>query len=357
VRLLISAGHERAVPSRILAQLPTRLCLRLADPAGYTGLGLRAREVPELTGMRAIDLETRREVLIGRYGDGSPAALAEAVARVADRYPGAVQDPGVGVLPDMVPAAEVLGASGVTGRGWRLGIGRHYQDLELASLALTPGVHAVVAGPPGSGRTTALRVLAAAARESAPESTVCVVAADPAAWDEAGVTEVTGAFADLRHWPPDGRGLLLVDGVEALGPGAAAALDKLLPPPAPTAHVVVAGRAEAFRGMQPWQRAVTLSRTGILLRPSPDDGDILRLRLPRETPLKPVPGRGYLVDAGGQAQIQVAFLPPANAHNQPIALPDLAGAGLLPRQAGGASAASDLAAALSLPAAFRGGSR
>jgi S-DNA-T family DNA segregation ATPase FtsK/SpoIIIE len=266
------------------------------------------------------------------------------------------------VLPDVVPAAEVLGASVVIGSGWRLGIGRHYRDLGVASLTLAPGVHAVVAGPPGSGRTTALRVLASAARTGAPESTVCVVAADPTAWDGACVTELVGAFADLRHWPPDGRGLLLVDGVEALGPGAAAAMDRLLPAAAPTSHVVVAGRAEAFRGMQPWQRAVTLARTGVLLRPGTDDGDILRLRLPRETPLRAVPGRGYLVDASGQAQIQVALPPPGTA-GHPIVLPGRigpehsSGTGHLADRVGAAGAAGDLAMALALPAAFLGDSR
>ena len=173
-----------------------------------------------------------------------------------------------------------------------------------------------------------------------------MVTADPAAWDEAGVTEIASAFADLNHWPPNERGLLLVDGVEALGPTAAAALDRLFPAATPNSHVVVAGRAEAFRGMQPWQRAVTLSRTGVLLRPGPEDGDILRLRLPRETPLRPVPGRGYLVDAGGQTQIQVAFLPPGTGAGHS------SGTGHIPHRVG--AAAGDLAMALALPAAFLG---
>ena len=58
IRLLISASHERGVPGRLLTQLPTKLCLRLADPAGYTGLGLRVREIPDLHGLRAIDVRT-----------------------------------------------------------------------------------------------------------------------------------------------------------------------------------------------------------------------------------------------------------------------------------------------------------
>jgi S-DNA-T family DNA segregation ATPase FtsK/SpoIIIE len=195
-----------------------------------------------------------------------------------------------------------------------------------------------------------LRVLAAAARGSEPAATVCVVAADPAAWRPAGgplpdVTELVASFDDLRHWPPPaGPGLLLVDGVEAFGPAAAAALDRLLPAMPPAAHAVVAGRADAFRGMQAWQRAVTLARTGVLLRPGSDDGDILRIRLPREAPPRPVPGRGYLVDAGGQAQIQAASPAPAGPA-QP------AGAGAR------AAAGGELAGLLSVPPVFGGRSR
>ncbi|GAA4732133.1 FtsK/SpoIIIE domain-containing protein [Phytohabitans rumicis] len=307
VRLLLSAAHERAVPGRVLTQLPTKLCLRLADPASYTALGLRAREVPELRGLRAIDLQARHELTLGRYGDGSAAALAAAAARVAGRHPDAAATPAVGVLPETVPAADVLGASTTIGGTWRLGIGRYYRDLAVAALELAPGMHAVVAGPPTSGRTTALRVLAAAARMSEPQAPVCVVTPDPATWQPGEATEIVGSFEELRHWPAEGPALLLVDGVEALGPAAAAALDRLVPAAQPAAHVIVAGRGEAFRGMRNWQRAITMSRTGLLLRPAPDDGEILRTRLPREQ-LRSLPGRGYLVDAGGLTQIQVALV-------------------------------------------------
>jgi len=309
IGLLLSAPHERAVPGRILAQLPTKLCLRLADPAGYTALGLRVREVPDLTGTRAIDLQTRQELVIARYGDGGSAGLADAVGRIAQRHPDAVPPAEVNVLPDLVPVADVLGASAVIGGSWRLGIGRDYRDLSVAALTLAPGMHAIVSGPPGSGRTTVLRVLATAARVGAPESTVCVVATDPAAWAGSDATEVVTGFDELQHWPAPGRALLLVDGIEAMGPVAGMALDQLMPTVPPTAHVIVAGRGEALRGVRPWQRAVTLSRTGLLLRPTAEDGELLRIRLPLHAPLRPVPGRGYLVDAGGLTQIQAAWAP------------------------------------------------
>jgi S-DNA-T family DNA segregation ATPase FtsK/SpoIIIE len=312
LRMLISAPHERAVPGRVLAQLPTKLCLRMADANSYTGLGLRVRDLPELRGLRAIDPQTHQEIHIGRYGDGS-------VARVVAQYPDAVGTATVGVLPETVPVAEVLRVSTVAGTTWRLGIGRYYRDLKVAALALAPGMHAVVAGPPGSGRTTALRVFAAAARAGAPDAAVCVVAADPTGWDPTQLTELVGSFDELVGWPPEGRGMLLVDGVDAMGPGVGAALDRLFAHVAVATHIVVAGRAEAFRGMQAWQRAVTMSRSGLLLRPGTDDGDILRIRLPREAAPKAVPGRGYLVEAGGAAQVQAAFLP-ADAETRPAAV-------------------------------------
>lgn len=318
VHLLISVPHERAIPGRVFAQIPVKLCLRLADPSSYTGLGLRAREVPDLHGLRALDLQSRHELHIGRYGTGLD-AIAVAAAAIAGDYPGATPSTSVGVLPELIPAAEVLGASAISRTTWRLGIGRHYQNLTVATLALSPGMHAVVAGPPGSGRTTALRVLAAAALSSVPSAAVRVVTADPDGWDLTGVSDVVSSIDGLPGWDPSGRGLLLVDGIETLGHGAAQALDRLIPALPAAVHCVVAGRPDVFRGMQPWQRAVTLSRTGLLLRPSLDDGDILRIRLPRDTPPRPVPGRGYLVEAGGLAQVQVA-LPPQVRVTAPGAL-------------------------------------
>ena len=75
---------------------------------------------------------------------------------------------------------------------------------------------------------------------------------------------------------------------------------------APGCHLVVGGRAEAFRGLRAWQRAVTATRSGILLRPGSEDGDVLRVRLPRGSRPRPLPGRGFLVDGGRVEQVQVA---------------------------------------------------
>ncbi|MGF1652168.1 MAG: FtsK/SpoIIIE domain-containing protein [Actinomycetales bacterium] len=305
VHVLAAAPHERALPGRVLAQVPRKIVMELADPSSYAALGLRVRDLPTLRGLRAVEVATGVELQLARHGD-DPAALAAAVARVAATHPGAAPATTLGVLAADVDLAEVARHASAERSVWRLPVGRRHTDLGVACVALAPGTHLAVTGPAGSGRTTALRTLASGALLADPAATVAVIAVDPDEWRTLPGVEVGARLADLQSWPPDGRGLLLVDGVEELGPAVADDLDRAVATLAPGCHLAVGGRAEAFRGLRPWQRTVTATRTGILLRPGSEDGDVLRVRLPRGAPPRPLPGRGFLVDGGRAEQVQVA---------------------------------------------------
>ena len=115
--------------------------------------------------------------------------------------------------------------------------------------------HLLVAGPPRSGKTTALRTMAGVLRDH--------VFVDDAA---------------------------LVDTVELTRP------------------VVAAARTDDVRGgYGHWLREIRKSRTGLLLQPDlSTDGDLLGVRLPRRlsTPLRP--GRGFLVENGEARLVQIA---------------------------------------------------
>jgi S-DNA-T family DNA segregation ATPase FtsK/SpoIIIE len=308
VHVLAAAPHERGLPGRALAQFPRKIVMELADPSGYTALGLRARDLPALHGLRALEVATGVEVQLARHGDH--AGLAAAVARVAARHPRtAAPAAALGVLPADVGFSEVAEHAGTDRSVWRLPVGRRHADLGVACLSLAPGTHLAVTGPAGSGRTTALRTLASAALLAEPAATVAVVSADPDEWRTLPGVEVAARLADLESWPPGGRGLLLVDGIEELGPAAADDLDRAVATLAPGSHLAVGGRAEAFRGLRPWQRTVTATRSGVLLRPGSEDGEVLRVRLPKGAPPRPLPGRGFLVDGGRAEQVQVARTP------------------------------------------------
>jgi S-DNA-T family DNA segregation ATPase FtsK/SpoIIIE len=206
---------------------------------------------------------------------------------------------------------DVLDIAAVTGTPWVLPLGIGERDLGPVGLVLHEGEHALVAGPARSGRSTALRVLAAGA---CVDRDALVVAIAPPRSPLLGEGDVARAVrpdelveaiaAVVAH---DGPALLLVDDAEQLDDrdGALAALVTGAPP---HVHVVAAGRSEVLRtAFQHWTRPIRRSRAGLLLAPNPDlDGELLGHVLPRRAPVPLGPGRGWLVDGADLVVIQVA---------------------------------------------------
>jgi S-DNA-T family DNA segregation ATPase FtsK/SpoIIIE len=182
--VVLSANHERGVPSRLAGQIQSRLVMRRADPTSYTAFGLRTRDIPELGRGRAIDVASGAEVQIAQAAAVAPGPGQE------PRCPGRAGGP-----PPLRCLANDVAPEGLVDRsrelkgGLSLVIGRRHRDLEPATFGLRAGTNLIVSGPPGSGKTTALRALAAAA-----------LAADPA-----GQTILIGP---QEEWP---------GGVEQLG--------------------------------------------------------------------------------------------------------------------------------------------
>jgi S-DNA-T family DNA segregation ATPase FtsK/SpoIIIE len=155
----------------------------------------------------------------------------------------------------------------------------------------------LVAGPPRSGRTTLLRLLAQQAHQAGIATLVAATARSPLAADaqRQAIPVIGPNDADLVPLRAD-RTLLLVDDSEAFTDAIAG--DRLTSwvraCDAPLA-VVVAGRADdlatSYRGLA---AEVRRSQCGILLRPGPVDGELLGVRLPRRPGGGP-PGRGVAV--------------------------------------------------------------
>lgn len=287
---------ERGIPMRVAAQVPTKFVMRLADPLAYTAFGLRGTELPDLTGGRAIDARTKAEVQFAVPGGAKP--CTDSTGPAARRLQS---------LATTIPFSQVQGHSSVDGDRWLLAIGVDHHDLQPAHLELRTGVHAVVAGPPGSGRSTALRAVAAACHDGVDDITAHTVNLD-----------------DLGRPVTDGRSLfelggapnlVLVDDVELLNPDLASALEQLAANPRSQARLVVAGRPEAFKGVHPLARALTVGRTGLLLQPQPDAGDVFRVRLRADGPQPE--GRGFLL-TGGRPTLAQIITPPIAVRREPM---------------------------------------
>jgi S-DNA-T family DNA segregation ATPase FtsK/SpoIIIE len=176
----------------------------------------------------------------------------------------------------------------------------------------------LVVGPPGSGRTSALRAFARH----------CVSAG--AAVAELGPAHAPGSTADrsgerptcdepielgrrdpeaLQAWltGQDGRRpvVVVVDDLMTL-PEPVADLLTAAPPPPARLFVLAAGSAAelagSFRGPAV---ALRRNRTVLFLRPAAGDAELFGLRSPR-SPLPPRPGAGWLVTPTAVTRVQVA---------------------------------------------------
>jgi DNA segregation ATPase FtsK/SpoIIIE, S-DNA-T family len=119
----------------------------------------------------------------------------------------------------------------------------------------------------------------------------------------------------------DGRLAVLVDDAELITDSPVASdLDRLVRAARDAGHVVViAGSTDemgiGFRGFLVDARR---ARSGILLNPrGPLDGEVLGVRLPRNTGGAAPPGRGLLVVRGSITQLQVAMPAPPRPRGRP----------------------------------------
>ncbi|MGI8761940.1 MAG: hypothetical protein ACR2LF_11735 [Jatrophihabitantaceae bacterium] len=165
----------------------------------------------------------------------------------------------------------------------------------------------LVAGPPRSGRSNALRVLLVQLLGQS----VRVLVAAPRRSPLTGIARERGCrilTPEDAVWPADvlcddlgatARTAVLVDDSEAfLDTAVGDALASYARAAPPLLAVVAAGRSEEiaviYRGIA---AEVRRARCGLLLQPGPIDGELVGLRLPRRRHPGPA-GRGFLVGDG-----------------------------------------------------------
>ena len=297
---VVLTADRSGLLGRTASLVGDRLLLRMDDPADYVSAGLPARLVPSgLPPGRGWTLPGTPLVAQVALLDPDPTgpAQAAALARLAAAVPAPVRRPRrVEALPTTVRWRELPAAAGLLGVGG--------DELLPVRARLEPGL--LVAGPPGSGRSTALLVLAAGLRHLP----VVAVALRP--------SPLRGLPGCLTSDDPqvieaalgDGRAALLLDDVELLSDGPCASLlDRVVREARDRGTcVVAAGTTPAlltgFRGVVVELRR---ARSGLLLSPeSPADGDLLGVRLARSALGAAHPGRGLLVQDGSVTPVQVA---------------------------------------------------
>ena len=292
---LVTAGGPLLASTRVLRETRTA-CLNGLDSTVRVAQGLRGQNhMAQRPPGRAVLTESGHHlqfapshparIRLGPWRDGLPSPVTDLPIRLQlTSLPEEATPP--------TPAEALL-----------LGLGH---DGPIAWDASRWGRHLLVVGPGGSGRTTTLRTLAAAAEVSGRHTVAVSTAHDPSARTVLDPADERGLRAVLAEHPD---ALVLIDDADAL---TGTALDAALPAlsdatDARKGLLAVAIRqhtlSTAFRGVVP---LLAQRQTALVLAPqSRHDGDALGVRV--DVPVACPPGRGVLIVRGRQQEIQVAL--------------------------------------------------
>ena len=310
IHFVIAAGRRSAFPQALAAAAPGQVVLRLSSADEYAAAGVPNNIVTEESppGRAVFD---KIEVQVAALGnDPSGSAQSAAVARLGESLRGrpGSEAPSVEALPEEVALSTISSPED----GFAVGI--RDDDLRSAVVDVEPGGF-IVAGPPRSGKTTALDTFVSAAPS-------CVTKVMVAAWHPSRLTEarpgVSAALGidesvDMLKGLVEGSdsGVLLV--VDDLHDFADSEVDRLVAEllrDSRTRSMMVVASASADRTRRAYDGALREIRgfkSGILLQPDVDmDGDILSVRLPRMANMRFPAGRGYLVRRGTLELCQMA---------------------------------------------------
>ncbi|WP_223189804.1 FtsK/SpoIIIE domain-containing protein [Nonomuraea terrae] len=315
---LVLAGDRLLGSSRYAGTTEDRIVLRLNDRGDYNVIGLSTRNVPEHMppgrGIRARDLSEVQIAVLGPdlTGAGQARALAALGQELTARESGVPPERRpmrLDVLPDRISYAEaraLRGPGGLFPTRPMVAVGGDTLTALGPDLAEIPTF--VVAGPPRSGRSTALAAIASSLLEAGAGLIVLTPARSPlrrlsgasgvaAVLADAEITQA--AFRETLRKVPEEYGVIVVDDAELL---ARSDLEPDLTLLArggagPGWGVVAGGNAEVLSTtLGGWIAQVKRNRSGLLLSPQNfAEGELVGVRLSRGVIGRPPqPGRGHL---------------------------------------------------------------
>ncbi|HLY34606.1 MAG TPA: FtsK/SpoIIIE domain-containing protein, partial [Jatrophihabitantaceae bacterium] len=304
---VVVSGDRELLAVRLAGSLTTRYALRLADRSDYALVGVAPAEVDTIMPPgRAVRGSDATSVQFAHAGSSSGLdAARDAAARITAPSGRPTRQSRRRVVVQALPRQLRLAELPLQDDRFVLGLGGDAADPMSIDLS---GARArfVVGGPPGSGRTSVVRlVLHQAVRAGVPA--VLFAPAHSPAYEDArrrGMPAVTPS--DAAAAIPHGARLLLVDDPETFAATdvESALLALLTGGCALLVATSSTDLAVAHRGIVAEARK---TRSGLLLSPRPADGEPFGVRLPRRN-AEVIPGRGVLLCVGRDpVPIQVAL--------------------------------------------------
>ncbi|MFM8857795.1 MAG: FtsK/SpoIIIE domain-containing protein [Actinomycetota bacterium] len=319
VMFVLSADRRNAVPTAVSSLVPQRLVLRMGEIDEYISLGLSGDLGRTVLPAGRGFLQDATELHVAIFGsDASGSAQSEAIRGIAQRSSTHGSPEPVRELASSVDVSELAAVMG------RVRLGIEGESGNTVALDLLSSPHIAVIGPERSGRTTTLATLVsdlgAFGRPvrtflAAPRRTELTDLGD---WEEIGRgTDGCDAMlvqlaAEVRERSGDESDLIVVvvdDGEELADGASSSSLSEIMRRGRDVGVIVLAAvsTTAAHRSFGGWISDLKRTRHAVLLMPDVDvDGDLVSVRLPRKSTRRFVQGRGYFVNRGDIAFVQVA---------------------------------------------------
>ncbi len=316
VHVIVTGDRAGSIPTSLSSSIQRRLVLRLANADDYAMLGVPADVLGPLSPPgRGIldDLETQVAVLGGDSNVAVQARELDALAEAATKA-GVTTAASIERLADDIPLAILVQKKDDVLVG--------VADDTLQPVAIDPVGAFVVAGPPGSGRSTVLATLGASLGRSRPgmkryllgtrrsaiaRITDWSVTADSPETLERAVAQLV-KLVDGPALAPGSVALFLENLSDFSGSAVEYDLERIVKELIKAEQFVVAESETST-----WSQAYTLGqplragRRGLLVQPDEGDGDVLlNTSLGRIRRGTLPPGRGFLIGGGRARKLQVA---------------------------------------------------
>jgi len=320
VHAIFTADRSGAVPTGVSSNVSRRVVLRLADENAYVMVGV-ARDVLDeqsAPGRAIVDgLETQIAV-IGATANTAEQNAATVALAAELRACGVSEVVSVGSLP---VALDPTSLPDVVDFGPVLGIA----DDTLAPCSFEPSGTFVIAGPPQSGKTTAMRAVVVALERSGVAASFLHIGGRravlrswrPWARSASTIEDVRSLASDVRDIvadePVGGRIVVVVENLTDFTDTAAErSLKELLQAVNRSNHFLVAdGDVSQLSSSFGLVGEVKASRHGLALRPDTHDGESLfRVPFARIQRHESPPGRGFFVENGRAVTVQVPLVLP-----------------------------------------------
>jgi S-DNA-T family DNA segregation ATPase FtsK/SpoIIIE len=309
ISVAFTADRPGSVPTSVSAAVQRRVVLRLADEGSYVLLDAPADvlTVASPPGRAIVDGKETQIAILGGVAGVVEQSKALGSLAAAIEGTGRGRTPAVGTLAAEIPASTLPATVGDLAL---LGVA----DDTLLPIGFEPSGAFLLAGPPASGRTSALFSLVAPQLTryyiGNPRSAVGMAAG----WagtaftvEDAGALakEVTAVVTD-----PTTRGKVLVvveQIADFLSSSADSALVELIKAVKRSDHFLIADSETSQWGSSwPLLAEVKASRTGFLLQPDGIEGEtILKTALPRVFRGEFPTGRGYFIARGRATRVQL----------------------------------------------------